>query len=358
MKIFGIIMAGGNGTRLWPLSRESNPKQIVNHFGDKTLLEDTIDRVAGLFAEEEIYISINHKHLDRTREILRSYSRAFEIIAQPYNKNNAPFILFIAMKIIKRYGDGVMCLLPSDHLIRDPEPFRQDLLKAISHVASRDDIVAIGTQPSYPAEIYGYILLDANQDSDMKPVKEFKEKPTYDLARTYLNSGDYLWNSGVYVWRASKVAACYQRYLPKIYNTLTPVIPHIDTDQETHVLRDLYREVQDISIDHGIMEQTDQLYAMEGSFKWIDVGSYESLVNLYNSDENGNITKGSHIGIESRNNIILSDKTTVATVGLEDTIVVVEDDVILICKREDTSHIRHLVDKIRQESSQGMKDLL
>ncbi|MDP3385827.1 MAG: sugar phosphate nucleotidyltransferase [Eubacteriales bacterium] len=358
MKTFGVIMAGGNGTRLWPLSRENNPKQTITHFGEKTLLENTIDRIEGLFADERIYISINHKHLERTMAILHPYGREFEIISQPYNRNNAPFILFIALKIIKRYGNGVMCLLPSDHLIRDPEPYRKDLSKAIEYVIENDRIVAIGTQPDYPAEIYGYIRLDDSQEGDMKPVKEFKEKPAYDLARAYLDSGDYLWNSGVYVWTATKVVTCYQRYLPKIYNTLAPVIPHIDTDSEESALRQLYREVQDISIDHGIMEQTDQLYAMAGSFQWIDVGSYDSLINLYGSDENGNVAKGRHIGLDSRNNIIFSEKTTVATVGLEDTIVVAMDDIILICKKEHTSHIRHLVDKIRQEGHGDMMDLL
>jgi mannose-1-phosphate guanylyltransferase len=350
MKRFGVVMAGGNGVRLWPLSREKNPKQIVGHFGDKTLLERTIERIENIFSDEEIIVSVNCNHVDKIEAVRKGKNRQYEIMEQPYNRNNAPFILYIAMKIVKRYGNGVMCLLPSDHIIQDGKSFEEDLRIALDYACKYDKIVAIGTSPEYPAETYGYIRLDSSQEGKIKVVREFKEKPSKELAEKYIARGDYFWNSGVYVLTAETALECFKRFLPKVYSSLEPMWSCIDTDLEKEMLRKLYFDVQDISIDHGIMEQTDQLYAMKGSFKWLDVGSYDSLSSFLGKDIMGNVVKGRYIGVESHNNIIFSGRATVTTSGVEDTIVVVEDDVVFVCKRDRAAGIRMLVEKIRHEN--------
>lgn len=353
MKNFGIIMAGGDGTRLWPLSREKRPKQISQFLGEKTLLEETLERISGIFDPDNIYLSINRKQQENCAIIAAKGTAAPQLLVQPANRNNAPFVLYMAMKIIHCHGNGVVCLFPADHKISDGAAFERDIRRALCYAADNHKIVAIGTQPDYPAQTYGYLKLEKGREG-IGRVKEFTEKPSEHLAGRYLASGEYLWNTGIYVWTAEKIVNSFKRYLPKLHHVFLPIIPYLETEREQEMLAAIYQDVADISIDYGIMEQTDDLWAFEGCFDWADIGSYEAIDHLFAQDADGNRVKAEYLNIDSKNNLIVSDRQVVTTVGIENMIVIVDDDVVLVCPKHKTADIKYLIEKLRKNKCAGI----
>lgn len=345
MKRYGVIMAGGGGTRFWPLSRREVPKQLLNLSGKDLMVNETIDRLSSSIEKEDILIVT---HVTQAKLMLTETKGRVEnnhILAEPAARNTAACIGYAAMEIVKKYGDGVMCILPSDHYIKDLEGYQKVIESAIVLAETSDDLVTIGIKPTFPSTGYGYIKFQL-EDVEAKKVEEFVEKPDVDTAKEYMNSGEYLWNSGMFIWKASVILKKFQQLLPDIYECLEEIGNAMKTDREQEVIDRIYPTIPKISIDYGIMERANNVVVMEGDFGWSDVGSWDALETIYDKDEDGNISHGEVLHIDSKNCIAYAQNKLVTTVGVEDIIVVETKDAILVCHKEKAQDVRKVVEKL------------
>lgn len=348
MKTYGVIMAGGSGTRFWPLSRKNTPKQLLNLSGNGLMINETIDRMTDFIIKEDIFIVTNTEQVDRMKELVEDGIQMDHILAEPAARNTAACVGYAAMEIIKKYGDGVMCIFPSDHYIKDEEEFSNILKNAVKVAESGDKLVTIGITPTFPATGYGYINFDKEENSDIKTVQKFVEKPNYETAVKYIKSGEFLWNSGMFVWKASIILDNFKRFLPKVYNAIEQIGEAMNTDAEKDTINHVYPNIPSISIDYGIMERSDDVVVLAGDFGWNDVGSWDTLGALYDTDDNGNIIKGEQINLETSNCISYSDKRLIATIGIDSTIIVETDDVVLVCAKEKAQDVKMIVDILKK----------
>ena len=343
MKTYGLIMAGGGGTRFWPLSRKRVPKQLLNLDGKEVMLNETIDRLDGVVEKENIFIVTNEEQVELTKSITKERVLDNHILSEPSARNTAACIGYGAIEILKKYGDGVMCILASDHYIRDEETFKEVLKKAVETVEETDGLVTIGIKPTFPSTGYGYINNEEIQGKEYKKVLEFVEKPDIDRANEYIQSGNYSWNSGMFVWKASTILKYFERLLPDIYDKLMIIKETMGTASEYEVIKAIYDTIPKISIDYGIMERADNVYMLEGDFGWNDIGSFDALPALYTSDENGNVVRGESVLIDARGNIIIGHDKLIACVGVEDLIVVETSDALLVCKKDRAQDVKEVV---------------
>lgn len=352
MQIYGVIMAGGSGTRFWPLSRKTTPKQLLNLSGNGLMINETIDRMAGFIKKENIFIVTNAEQADKMKELVEDGIQMDHILSEPAARNTSACVGYAAMEIIKKYGDGVMCIFPSDHYIKDEDSFTKVLKDAIRVAESSDKLVTIGITPTFPSTGYGYIKFDKMQNENVKSVEKFVEKPNYETAVKYLKSGEFLWNSGMFVWKASTIMNDFKRFLPKVYNALVEISDAMNTEDEADTITKIYPTIPSISIDYGIMERSDEVVVIEGDFGWNDVGSWDMLGALYDTDDNGNIIKGDQINLETSNCISYSDKRLIATIGIENTIIVETDDVVLVCDKEKAQDVKKIVDMLKEQGKE------
>lgn len=343
MKTYGLIMAGGGGTRFWPLSRKRVPKQLLNLDGKEVMLNETIDRLNGVVDKEDVFIVTNEDQIELTRLITSDRVLEEHILAEPSARNTAACIGYGAIEIIKKYGDGIMCILASDHYIKDEENFRNILKKAVKTVEETDGLVTIGIKPTFPSTGYGYIKNETIDGKEYKGVLEFVEKPDIDRAKSYIEAGNYAWNSGMFVWKASTILKYFERLLPDIYDKLMIIKESIGTASEAEVIKAIYDTIPKISIDYGIMERADRVYMLEGDFGWNDIGSFDALPALYTSDTKGNVVRAESVLIDSSDNIIIGDKKMIATVGIEDLIIVDTEDALLVCKKDRAQDVKEVV---------------
>ena len=343
MKVYGLIMAGGGGTRFWPLSRKKVPKQLLNLDGREVMLNETIDRLAGVVEKEDVFIVTNAEQVELTKSVVVGRVLENHILAEPSARNTAACIGYGAMEIIKKYGDGIMCILASDHYIRDEEAFREVLKKAVETVEKTDGLVTIGIKPTFPSTGYGYIKSDKVRDEVFHKVEEFVEKPDLERAMEYIASGKYAWNSGMFVWKASTILRYFERLLPDIYDKLMIIGETMGTASETEVLWAIYDTIPKISIDYGIMERAEHVYMLEGDFGWNDIGSFDALPALYAKDACGNVIRGENVMLDSGENIVIGDKKLIACVGVENLIVVDTEDALLICAKDRAQDVKEVV---------------
>ncbi len=348
-------MAGGSGTRFWPLSRKTTPKQLLNLSGNGLMINETIDRMTDFIEKENIFIVTNAEQADKMKELVEDGIRMDHILSEPAARNTSACIGYAAIEIIQKYGDGVMCIFPSDHFIKDEESFSRVLKEAIKAAETSEKLVTIGITPTFPSTGYGYIKFDKAQTGTVKTVEKFVEKPNYETAVKYLRSGEFLWNSGMFVWKASTIMEDFKRFLPKVYNELAKIGASMNTDKEKETIAEIYPDIPSISIDYGVMERSDEVVVLEGDFGWNDVGSWDTLGALYDTDENGNIIKGDQINIETSNCISYSDKRLIATIGIDNTIIVETDDVVLVCDKEKAQDVKKIVDLLK---AQGKEEYL
>lgn len=343
MKTYGLIMAGGGGTRFWPLSRKRVPKQLLNLDGKEVMINETIDRLCGIVEKEDIFIVTNEEQMDLTKIVTGDRVLQENILAEPSARNTAACIGYGAIEILKKHGDGVMCILASDHYIKDEDAFREVLKKAIGTVEETDGLVTIGIKPTFPATGYGYIKNETIDGKEYKGVMEFVEKPDLERATAYIDSGNYAWNSGMFVWKASTIMKYFEKLLPDIYDKLMIIKEAMGTASEKDVINAIYDTIPKISIDYGIMERADRVYMLEGDFGWNDIGSFDALPALYNSDDNGNVVRGESVLIDSRENIVIGEKKMIACVGVEDLIVVDTEDALLVCRKDRAQDVKEVV---------------
>lgn len=346
MKAYGVIMAGGGGTRFWPLSRQEKPKQLLNLSGKDLMINETIDRIAAVVEQQDIFIVTNEVQVSKMKSAVAGRVQENHILAEPSARNTSACIGYAAMEIMKKYGDGIMCVSPADHFIQNTAEFTRVLKKAIVIAEKEDKLITIGIRPTYPATGYGYIKFDKSEHADAKKVLEFKEKPDFETAKAYLFSGEYLWNSGMFIWKASTILKKIKELLPEVYACMETIGNAMCTPEEAKVIEEVYPSIPKISIDYGIMEKSSDVLVLPGDFGWSDVGSWENLNVLYDEDENGNIIIGKQINIDTRNTISYAKKRLIATIGVENLIIVETEDAILVCDRQRAQDVKQIVEQL------------
>lgn len=348
MKMTALIMAGGRGERFWPKSRKNMPKQFLSLTGDgKTMIQLTVERILPIINMEDIYISTNRDYEALVREQLPDIP-ADNIICEPVGRNTAPCIGLGAVHISKKYEDAIMVVLASDHLIKYNRMFVNTLKDAAEIAENNSNLVTIGITPDYPETGYGYIKFNPNQCLERSfAVDKFVEKPSLEVAKDYLASEEYLWNSGMFVWKVSSIMKKFHDLMPDIYQGLMKIREAFGTSSEASVLEKEYYKLPAISVDYGIMEKSKDIYTIPGTFGWDDVGSWLAVERIKKSNELGNIVDGNVITIDSRNCIIEGGKKLIATVGIRDLIVVDTEDATLICDKECSGEIKKVLENLR-----------
>lgn len=351
MRVTAVIMAGGKGERFWPRSRKSLPKQFLSLTDDgKTMIQLTIERLKSIVNIDDVYIVTNKDYKNLVLEQIQDIPEK-NILLEPIAKNTAPCIGLAAMHIKKKCEDAVMLVLPSDHLIKYNEIYI-DTLKAAIEVAEEDDnLITIGITPSYPETGYGYINF-GRDEGDIKRnniyrVKRFVEKPNLETAKEYLASGRYLWNSGMFVWKSSTILSNFRELLPETYEGLNKIYETIGTAEEEEILEREFSKFKSESIDYGIMERAGNIYTIPGSFGWDDVGSWLALERINKTNDDGNVIKGNVITINSKKSIIQGEDKLIATIGIEDLIVIDTKDALLIAKKDSTQEVKKVIENLK-----------
>lgn len=361
MKVYGIIMAGGEGTRFWPLSRKALPKQFLNLTGRDILVNETFDRLTQVMDKENIFVVTNTLYAEKTLELMQGRVMEDHILKEPAARNTAACIGYAAMEIVKKYGDGIMCIVPSDHYIRQESLYAQTLQKGVKLAESGDCLVTIGITPTYPATGYGYIKsgesesaynAGAQQQIAYRAVEEFVEKPSEEVAKEYLRAGCYFWNSGIFIWKASVILQSFQKLLPDIYESLVKIGEAMGSVEEARILSEVYPGIPKISIDYGIMERADNVVMLEGEFGWNDVGSLDTIALLHDTDAEGNVGVGSHVLMDTEGAICYSKGKLIAAVGVKNLIIVEAEDAILVCPREKAQDIKKLVEFLEADGKE------
>jgi mannose-1-phosphate guanylyltransferase len=350
--MLALIMAGGAGTRFWPKSRERHPKQLLPIIGDGTMLQNTVRRLQPLIPIENIFIISNHVQHPGIASQLPMLP-AENIIVEPRSKNTAACIGLGAVMLRQREPDGVMVVLPADHLISDDEIFRETLTNAGKIAAEEEVLMTIGIPPSYPATGYGYIQFSNDRVSVGQAtayrVKTFAEKPNLETAKRFLESGDFLWNSGVFVWRTPVIMAQIEEHLPQLYDGLLEISACLGKPEQSQIIDRVYQQIKSISIDYGVMEKARNVVVMRGHFNWNDLGSWEEVYKLLPKDPEGNGTSGQqHVLAEVSGCLIDVPGRTVAALGVRDLIVVETDDALLICPRSRAQEVKEVVELIKR----------
>ncbi|UZW14934.1 mannose-1-phosphate guanylyltransferase [Clostridium pasteurianum] len=340
-----LIMAGGKGERFWPLSTEEKPKQFLKLLGEKTMIQMTVNRLKDLIPIERIFVVTGERYTSLVKEQLPKLPEK-NIIVEPIGKNTAPCITLSAFKIEKQYKDATIAVLPSDHLIRNEEEFRNVIAAADSFIEeNQDSIVTLGMKPDRPETGYGYIKTDKTNSIvkglKVKSVEMFVEKPDIEKAEEYLKNGNFLWNGGMFVWKAKNILRLTEKYIKNTYDILKEIACSVE-EEYMDKLKNNYALVDSVSIDYAIMEKVKDIYVIPSEFGWDDVGTWYSVERYRDKDENNNVCVGNIININSKNNIVVGKNKPVIISGLEDIFVVESDDVILIGKKDDIKDIKEI----------------
>lgn len=343
--IYSVIMAGGIGSRFWPQSREARPKQFINVFEEQSLLQQTLSRMAPIVPPERTLVVTHERYADLTREQLSSIPEE-NILGEPISRNTAPCIAYAAIKLRAMDPEAVMIVLPADHLIKREDRFLNILRKATMVANKPGALVTIGIQPSYPATGYGYIQYDPSESErdGAYRVRTFAEKPDEATAERFLDSGDFLWNSGIFVWRADAILENMQTHLKSTWRAFEEASRHLGTDQENAAIRQAYYKSTRISIDVGIMERASHVYVVPGSFGWSDIGDWRAVYDLSDKNRHGNVLRGNVIVHDTSRCLVNAGKRLVAVVGIHDVVVVDTDDALLICHQNSTQQVKNVVD--------------
>ena len=346
-----VIMAGGKGERFWPKSRVNLPKQFLSLTEDgKSMIQHTVERVKNLVDIKNVYVVTNEMYKKLVLEHVPDIPNE-NIIIEPVAKNTAPCIGLAAMHIAKKDINSKMIILPSDHLIKFNEIFIDTLKTALEVVEKEGNLATIGITPNYPETGYGYINFTKSANfkdgANVYEVLRFVEKPNLEKAKEYLTSGQYLWNSGMFVWKTSTILKNFKEYLPEIYEGLQKIEESINTEKYEEVLRKEFSNLLSESIDYGIMEKAKNIYVIPGNFGWDDVGSWLSLERINRTNQDGNVINGNVISIKTKNSIIQGNKKLIATIGLEDIIIVDTEDAILICNKDNTQEVKEVINNLK-----------
>jgi mannose-1-phosphate guanylyltransferase len=347
-------MAGGIGSRFWPISRVNHPKQFLDILGSgKTLIQQTLERFTKFVPIENIFVVTARDYVDITREQLPNLPEN-NIIAEPYRKNTAPCIAYISFRLQQLDSEAKLIVAPADHLILDEARFMEVCAGALEFVEEQNALVTLGIKPTYPNTGYGYIQHDDTAEApDVYRVKTFTEKPNRELAETFIQSGDFLWNAGIFVWKLSTILTAFQRYLPEMYEVFAADEDKFNTEEEAAVLENIYPQCTSISIDFGIMEKADNVFVIPASFGWSDLGTWNSAWENMEKDYLGNAVAGKKVMVVDATRCVVhtSNEKLVVLQGLDDFIVVDTKDVLLICQKEKEQEIKEYTAEVKRNIS-------
>ncbi|KPJ70234.1 hypothetical protein AMJ44_00535 [candidate division WOR-1 bacterium DG_54_3] len=358
MEIRAVIMAGGIGTRFWPLSRKKIPKQFLPIVSEKTMIEETVLRLLPLLSPDKIYTVAN---LEQTQTIRKLLSRlpVENLFVEPRGKNTAPSLMLATAKIFLQNPEAVVAALPADHLIKDPARFLKKL-EAGASLATEGFLITFGIPPTYPATGYGYIHFSKDspcriQEESFYTVKEFREKPGYEQAKQFLEAGNYYWNSGMFFWVARVFAQKLSLYAPSMIPYWERMLNALKKEKDEEI-KSIFEEMPAISIDYALMEKVKEgVLVCPGDFGWSDVGSWSSLRDIWPKDKNGNAMKGESLIFNSRNCLSYSPHKLTAFIGVENIIVVDTGDALLVCHKDQDQRVKEIVDSIKKK---GKKEYL
>ena len=351
---FAVIMAGGRGERLWPLSRNETPKQFLKLLGEQTMLQKTVERVVPLIPLKNTYVVVGREHVGIVREQLPELPTE-NIIVEPIGRGTAPCVGLAAIRLSRVDPDGVMMVLPADHVIADEERFRHLLDNAATIAEAGTHLVTLGITPDRPATEYGYIQAPFSQrrpstDTPVLEVKQFTEKPDLETAERFLQEGGYYWNSGMFIWRVDTILREMEEHMPKLLAGLMAIEERAGTPNYKETLARIYAEQEVNSIDYGVLEKSARVLVIPtGNIGWSDVGDWNALSKVLETDEEGNLIRASHIGVDTSNCIILSKHTSdterfVATLGLSDIVIIDTDDVLLVMDKARAQEVRRIIE--------------
>ncbi len=349
MKVYGVIMAGGGGTRFWPLSRQKRPKQLLNLTGKMPMINEAVERLSYIIEAENIFIVTNQEQAASMLDVTKGLVLPEHILLEPCVRNTAACIGYAALEITKKYGDGVMVITPSDHYIRNTDKFAEILKQGIQAADESGKLVTIGIKPTFPATGYGYIKYEKEGNEIAKPVVSFKEKPDEQTAKGYIESEEYLWNSGMFLWKASVILEKMKEHIPDIYRELLKIGDSMNTSAEKECIESVYPNLRKISIDYGVMEPASlkgEVLTIPGDFGWDDVGSWDMMKVLHDSDEAGNVFLGDVVGVDVSNTIAYSSGRTVAALGVDNLIIVETPDAVMVCPKDRAQEVGRMAEHL------------
>jgi len=355
--VHAVIMAGGRGTRFWPLSTEDKPKQFLNLFGKRSLLQNTVDRIKEYIPIERNIVVTNADYTDLVKDQLPDLPDE-NIIGEPVGRNTAPCVAMAATLLKKRDPEATMIVLPADHFIKNPKKFVSILKTAVNQANKGENLVTIGIKPSRPETGYGYIQYDVDSteqvgDHAVNIVKTFTEKPDQFTAEKFIDSGDFLWNSGMFIWKASTILNQMEQHLPEVYSETEALTEKLQTSEQDEAINTFYQNSISISIDYGVMEKASTVYVVPGAFGWNDVGSWKAVYELEDKDQNDNVNKAevSQLLHSHDNYISVNSKKLVALVGVDNLAIVETDNALLICDMNNSQDVKKIVNELREDES-------
>jgi len=351
-------MAGGIGARFWPMSKTARPKQFIDILGTgETLIQQTFNRFLKVCPPENILIVTNERYKDLVIEQLPLIKES-QVLCEPSRRNTAPCIAYANYKILSENPDARVVVAPSDHIIMKEDVFVEVVTEALDVVAHNDWLLTLGIKPSRPDTGYGYIQYNSDapyeKNKDIKKVKTFTEKPQLEMAKQFLESGDFLWNAGIFIWSLKSIMSAFKNYLPEVDSLFAEGIGKYNTGEESSFINETYSVCSNISIDYGIMEKAQNVYVYAADFGWSDLGTWGSLYDIKEKDDDGNAVIGNNVmTYDSKNCIVNMPKNKLVVIqGLEDYIVAEGDHSLLICRKEDEQMIRNIVNDIQIEKGE------
>lgn len=350
-----IIMAGGIGSRFWPMSRTSHPKQFIDILGTgETLIQQTVRRFRKICPVENIYIVTNKKYKELIQEQVPDIT-ANQILCEPARRNTAPAIAFATYKISTQNPNANLVVAPSDHIILKEEEFTRDIKTALDAVSHHNWLMTLGIKPNRPDTGYGYIQFDQEKpypdDERIRKVKTFTEKPQLELAKQFLESGDFLWNSGIFVWNLQTIQEAFKEFLPDVHSLFAEGYDKFNTEKEEEFIDNTFSRCKSISIDYGVMEKAENVYVIASDFGWSDLGTWGSLYDVRKKNDEGNAIIGKNVMTYDTENCIVNmpnDKVAVLQ-GLKDYVVVENENALLVIRKEDEQQIRQIVNDVKIE---------
>jgi len=352
--VYAVIMAGGVGSRFWPKSRERTPKQFLDILGGGSMIQQTVRRLESLIPPMKTLVVTNIFHQDLLRREL-PFLPSENVLVEPVGRNTAPCIGLAALWVHRMDPNGVMVVLPSDHMIRDEAEFLRKITTAVDVAEQSRGLLTIGIAPTHPETGYGYIQFDESAehnpytDKGVFRVKTFAEKPIIETAERFLASGDFLWNSGMFVWRADVILKEIGIHLPELYANLEEVKLTLTTPAYRATLEQAFGKIKGISIDYGVMERASNVFVVRGDFGWSDVGSWDEVARLSNGSPDGNASKGTVILRDVSGSYVDAGSKVVAAIGVEDLIIIATDSAVLVCKKGRSQEVKEIVDYLRRK---------
>ena len=352
-----IVMAGGSGVKFWPRSTENHPKQYMHMKGDGTMLQNTVNRLRRTFDNNDIYVVTYKSYEELTYSQLPDLPKE-NVICEPFGRHTAPAAGLAWAHIKEKYSDDdVFCVFPSDHIISNEREFNQSIENAIKTASERQGIVTIGIAPTRPETQFGYIQINENPE-DLGELYEkgvryaftFAEKPDKNTAERFLESGDFLWNSGIFILRMDTLIKSFRAYLPDHFEAFSLLAENVNSPDYEDILKSVYMRIDTISLDYGILEKAADVYCIESSFNWSDLETWDELYRLSMKDAKENVLEGDVISIDSRRSLVLSNGKLIGIHGLDDIIVIDSDDALLVCKRGESEKIQELIDYMRRKN--------